>query len=71
MLGLQRPISPLSTGFPRVQTADLTAILATLQSRKDLSREQMRQFVAWLLSGTADLPTITACLLTLSDKGET
>ncbi|MCA9183264.1 MAG: anthranilate phosphoribosyltransferase, partial [Planctomycetales bacterium] len=31
----------------------------------------MRQFVAWLLSGTADLPTITACLLTLSDKGET
>ncbi len=54
-----------------MQTADLTAILTTLQSRKDLSREQMRQFVAWLLSGTADQPTITACLLTLSDKGET
>ncbi len=52
-------------------TADLTAILATLQSRESLSREQMRQFVAWLLSGTADQPTITACLQALSDKGET
>ncbi len=54
-----------------MQPADLTAILATLQSRKDLSRQQMRQFVAWLLSGRAEQSTIAACLVALSDKGET
>ena len=49
---------------------EFTAILATLQSRGDLSRGQMRETIAWLLSGTADPAAMKQMLELLADKGE-
>ncbi len=53
-----------------MQTEDLTAILATLQSQQDLSRLQMRQIIAWFLSGDASQPAMVDILTALADKGE-
>ncbi len=50
---------------------DLTAIVGRLQSRQDLSCDQMRQAIAWFLSGNAQDNHVIEFLVLLAGKGET
>ena len=50
---------------------DLTAILASLQSRQDLTREEMRSVITGLLSGEVGLEQTKELLSALANKGET
>lgn len=49
---------------------DLTGILAILQSRQDLTCQQMKTTVASLLTGDVDLETTKRFLSSLAEKGE-
>lgn len=51
--------------------SEFTSILTALQSRQDLSREQMRSAIGWLLTGEADAGEMRQMLERLADKGET
>lgn len=53
-----------------MQTEDLTAILAELQSGNDLSSSQMYEVIDWFLSGQAAAPDIRQFLVRLAEKGE-
>ncbi len=53
-----------------MQTKDLTAILAELQSGKDLSSSQMFEVIDWFLSGHAATENIREILVKLAEKGE-
>jgi anthranilate phosphoribosyltransferase len=50
---------------------DLTAILAILQSRRSLTREQMKEVIGYLLTGQAELADTKQLLAALAAKGET
>lgn len=50
---------------------ELIDILTTLRSRQDLTRDQMRSAIAWLLTGQADPESVRELLSLLSRKGET
>lgn len=65
-----RSLDKLSKKLP-MQSTDLTEIITLLQSRVDLSSEQMRDAIAWFLSGQADEATMRDFLIALADKGET
>ena len=49
---------------------EFTAILETLQSQQDLSPQQMRDTIGWLLSGQADESVMRQLLVAMADKGE-
>ncbi|MCA9183847.1 MAG: anthranilate phosphoribosyltransferase [Planctomycetales bacterium] len=49
---------------------EFNVILSTLQSRQDLSPDQMRATVGWLLSGSASSDVIRQLLELMAEKGE-
>lgn len=53
-----------------MKDTEFTAILSSLQSQQDLTREQMRQTIGWLLSGQAEPVPMKQLLELLADKGE-
>ena len=50
---------------------DFSAIFSCLQSREDLSSNQMQSVIAWFLSGQAEPEKMREFLLLLAEKGET
>ena len=54
-----------------MKTNEFNAIITSLQSGQDLSRDQMRQAVAWFLTGEADPVATRRMLEAMADKGET
>ena len=50
---------------------EFTGILAKLQSEQDLTKEEMRSTIGWLLSGSAEPAFMKQLLEGMADKGET